>query len=770
MEHGTLLLAIAATPFLLFPAMVPLATATMLLLWTGWWLLCWVRRGYAVAPTLLDPLIVALLAVAPLGLWGSTDDGLALGTLSRFLLGVLWYYGINETVATPAALRLPVALLAGFGALFSLLGLTATAWQPEKVPFLASFYQILPSLRLSGPVAGTVNGISGFFHPNMIAGTLLLLLPVVWGGRTLWGQRRRWVARAQGAVALVMVVVVLLTLSRTAWLVLLVGTLLFALRAVLWRRWRGLLAGGVFLLLALTLSRSLWVDRLLGTRAAGSWRTRVEVWDRALQTLRDFPLTGIGLGHFEPLTRQFYPYQVAPDAWHFGHAHNLWLQVGVEWGWFGMVAWVGIIGGVLWRLLRVGTHLPPHSPLASLATGLTVSLVAYNLFGLVDALPWGTKPGFLVWLVLGIAVALLRLAVPVALPPPPGARRWHPLALLVGTLALVPLLRWLVPLNVGMRDLLRADPTPLRAPTQAEATVLLAWARAPRWPGSPTHPPSQRLAAWYAQRGALDRALDWNATTVARHPTAPVLAQRAALLAARGDAEGAAAAYQAALAVAPGDLAIARRAAELALARGAPADARAMLRAALAAAPVQDEDFFLARGELARIERDWPAAQQAYATAAARWPKPPTLLWAGVAAIEAGDPAAALPFLERQLRQDPFDGWAHFHAGRAHEALGVPAAAERAYREAMRVSQGLSPAAQALGRLLVAQERPDEAIAPLTMATRSDPKNPAGWLWLARAAALRGDVAAARAAYTTLLRLQPDQAEATTYLSAHPAP
>ena len=56
----------------------------------------------------------------------------------------------------------------------------------------------------------------------------------------------------------------------------------------------------------------------------------------------------------------------------------------------------------------------------------------------------------------------------------------------------------------------------------------------------------------------------------------------------------------------------------------------------------------------------------------------------GLEALERDDPAAAVDSLRRALFVEPDFGLAAFKLGAAHEALGDPASARRAYHQALR--------------------------------------------------------------------------------------
>ena len=71
----------------------------------------------------------------------------------------------------------------------------------------------------------------------------------------------------------------------------------------------------------------------------------------------------------------------------------------------------------------------------------------------------------------------------------------------------------------------------------------------------------------------------------------------------------------------------------------------------------------------------------------------------GLAQLESADPAAAVGSLRRALYADPAFGLAAFTLGGAHEALGEPAAARRAYAQALRTLQPHERHEQLLGQI-----------------------------------------------------------------------
>ena len=123
--------------------------------------------------------------------------------------------------------------------------------------------------------------------------------------------------------------------------------------------------------------------------------------------IQDFPYTGCGLGTFRRVVHILYPlFLVAPDV-DIGHAHNLFLQVALDLGVPGLIAYVALLviaAAMCWQVYhqRAG-------PERALALGLGGGLLAQHVYGLTDAVALGAKHGVALWMLLGLVVALHRM-------------------------------------------------------------------------------------------------------------------------------------------------------------------------------------------------------------------------------------------------------------------------------------------------------------------------------------------------------------------------
>ena len=140
--------------------------------------------------------------------------------------------------------------------------------------------------------------------------------------------------------------------------------------------------------------------------AITSVESRFEVWSRAIYMLQDFPYTGIGIGTFPRVAPILYPFfLIGPDA-DVPHAHNIYLQAGVDFGLPGLIAYVS-----LWTVLLLSTWQSARrlseSSLYPLAVGLFCGFVAFLVHGLTDAITGQSiKASVIVWGLIGVATAI----------------------------------------------------------------------------------------------------------------------------------------------------------------------------------------------------------------------------------------------------------------------------------------------------------------------------------------------------------------------------
>ena len=353
--------------------------------------------------TAVDWLNMLALLLVPVGLWASADLSTSWPAAYKVLAGFALFYGLAGLAGTKWMRTLPwfvLALAAGLG----ILVLLTTRWTPSKIPVLpVSLYEQLPSMRL--PI--DVNG----FHPNLAGNAVaLLLLPAV--ALALWTPNRslRWTAVA---IAVLLGFILLLSQSRGAWVA--VGGALAVMPWLRYRRWWAVVL--VLMVIAIATAALLGPVRLesmvfpasVGDEVSvNTLPGRAELWTRAITLLRDFGLTGGGAGNFEQVVLTLYPPFFTGIVGGFSHAHNMYLQMAVDFGLPGLVVYLALLVALAASLVtaaRLGKAQPAEDTAVSLAIGLFGSLLVVAIHGLVDA-PLATPRVYaLVFILFGVAAA-----------------------------------------------------------------------------------------------------------------------------------------------------------------------------------------------------------------------------------------------------------------------------------------------------------------------------------------------------------------------------
>ena len=368
----------------------------------AFWPLRWLANGRLSVRTPADWGIAVLLLMIPVTLWATALPDTTLVQVYRLLTGIALYYVIANWAATPVRMVWIVAGLILAGLAFAGLAPFSVVWPTGKLPFIpAALFE-----RFSVLLADSV-------HPNVLAGNLVILMPfalsaLLFGLPQGFWRVKSWLGQVFGGLAFsAMLVVLILTQSRGAWLGF--GMSVMLLAVLRWRRgWilvlLGAVAGGVAIYVV---GLKPLLEALAASGSVSSLDGRQEIWSRAIYMIQDFPFTGIGMGTFGNVADLLYPFfQFAPGM--IPHAHNLFLQVAVDLGIPGLIAWLSILGlasGAAWQVYRFGRR-NEEAWAAGLGAALLGSQLALVVHGMMDAVVWGmVKPAPLVWAIWGLAVA-----------------------------------------------------------------------------------------------------------------------------------------------------------------------------------------------------------------------------------------------------------------------------------------------------------------------------------------------------------------------------
>ena len=261
------------------------------------------------------------------------------------------------------------------------------------------------------------------FNPNVIGGALAMLLPLQ---IKALAQHRRSIQI--GLIALTLIGLAL-SLTRGAWLALsLVGGLWFAWRWLNRRVTNQRTARLVWLtgvIVLAVIGGAILFATPLGDRLLGLGGDRTNIWRNSLALIDDYPLSGFGLGSFE---MAYSSYALLIHVGHTLHAHNVWLNIWLEQGGLGLIAFSGLVLAALWP--KSDTSIWRTAALASLGVVLIHTLFDDPFYG------YGGAGIPLLFIPLGL------LHRPAKLADPKPSRRKHQLqpALVVWSAALAGLI------------------------------------------------------------------------------------------------------------------------------------------------------------------------------------------------------------------------------------------------------------------------------------------------------------------------------------------
>lgn len=398
-----------STPFLLFPTLSIVATflalTAVILIWI-------ILRPPPLTPFHIPLILLALTILV--GILVTADPDLTLQKATGLILGITSWYIIQTAVRSPHQLHysLWVFMLIALG--FTLLGILSTNWV-YKVPVLERVIGALPAARLILPESPDTG-----VQANQLAGTILIYWPLLLTLPLFFRALPKRIFAVLLWVTFSVTAILLLAQSRSGWMGAAGGGLfLFTWLGWLYvpksRRWLiGIGWLGVMLacLAGYLLVGPERVGRIVNDPAdetlignLGSVGFRLEVWHWGVETLHNFPFTGTGLGTFRRVVKRLFPIDV-PPTYDISHAHNIFLQIALDVGLPGLVAYLAFLLLALktgWQVAQRDEALRPF------AIGLVTGLVALHIYGLADALAFGSKTGLLFWLALGNLAAMQNL-------------------------------------------------------------------------------------------------------------------------------------------------------------------------------------------------------------------------------------------------------------------------------------------------------------------------------------------------------------------------
>lgn len=291
------------------------------------------------------------------------------------------------------ALLTSCTLVSLYGIYQNYLGTASTKWQDTEM-----------FSEMGGRITST------FENPNVLAEYLIMCIPFA---AALFFIRKGWGKKAFAAgIAAVCFAALIFTMSRGAWLGFMIGILVFLLiysRKTLVLCCFGLL-GIPFL--PFVLPQSI-IKRFtsIGDVADSSTAYRVHIWEGCVRLIRDFFAGGIGVG--KGVFSLVYPSYTLAGIESAPHAHNLYLQIIIELGIFGILAFLfaavvtAQTGFSLYTCESTDDRAKPYKLFSAAALS---GLIAVAAQGMTDYIWYNYRVFLMFWLLAGMVSAIRRSA------------------------------------------------------------------------------------------------------------------------------------------------------------------------------------------------------------------------------------------------------------------------------------------------------------------------------------------------------------------------
>ncbi len=355
-----------------------LALGLMALLWI---LLMILRGKFSVAPTPLDYFFLAWALAELLATVFSVNPSESLFLSRRLLLVAIVYYFASRVETAAEARRaagfliVPAVLVAAIGVLKLLLGAPGENTRLEIFHFYMTTSQLM-----------------------MIA--LLLILPFA-----VHRSAPRAVRLAACAALVPVGISLYATVTRGAYLAAAAGVVLIACV----RNWKILIPLAVLVVAVLLFAPPYVTGRLASIVDLHhpENETRILLWGTGLKIFADHPVTGVGDIDLGLLLKQY----AGPGySGQWGHLHNVAVHVLVTLGILGFLAVAALfirIGMVEWKIYR---RVKEDWFAGSFALGAFAVFVGFQVNGLTEWSFGNQMVVILVWITLGITLALGRMA------------------------------------------------------------------------------------------------------------------------------------------------------------------------------------------------------------------------------------------------------------------------------------------------------------------------------------------------------------------------
>jgi O-antigen ligase len=349
----------------------------------------WREGGWRPIRTSLEVPIVLLLIAGLIGIVVARDHLGAAGIYrAYFIEPVALFYIAVDLMRTPQQFRVLILGFAIGTTMFAVMNLGAWA-------IALSRHEAIHSGDAPEALYSSPNAVAMFLEPPL----------AIAAGFALYAKDRR--DRRVAMVGLVFLLAALVfTLSRAGLLTLAVLALV-AVITMPSRRVKAILLGGA-LIGGLAIAQIPIVHERLARQLDphynfNTFEGRLQIWSDTIHMLRDHPVLGAGLRAYKQVMVPYVTGARIPEL----YPHDVFLAMWAELGLLGLLAFVILLGMLLWRGWR--GFYRAHDMARPLLWGTSAAFVAIAVHGLFDTPYFKNDLAVEFWIVAALEIAALRI-------------------------------------------------------------------------------------------------------------------------------------------------------------------------------------------------------------------------------------------------------------------------------------------------------------------------------------------------------------------------
>ncbi len=337
--------------------------------------------------TVLDYFVILFGIVLFYSSITSYTPGNSMFTLLIYIAYIIFYFILVNTIKTRQQLYTLAALLVLSTTVTSLYGL-------YQLKTVGATSEAWVDTTLFEDIKARVG--STFENPNVFGEYLVLVVPVAIA--MLWGQKG-WITKllTLGLTA-IMLVCLVYTYSRGAYVGLMLALALFAVL----RDRRFVILGVIGLLMLPFVLPPSVINRFtsIGNLSDTSSSYRISVWLGSLKVVQDYWPSGIGLG-LEPFKLVYPKYSL--NAAYAHHSHNIYIQLLIETGITGFAVFISMMV-VYYKSMLSGFYRTKDKFISTFMIAIASGMAGYLAQGMVENLWYNNKVLLTFWVMLAFGM------------------------------------------------------------------------------------------------------------------------------------------------------------------------------------------------------------------------------------------------------------------------------------------------------------------------------------------------------------------------------